>query len=95
MIIEESNSSSSIQKIKRAQDTMIDYDVMLYFIFSIEWYKQRQHDDHRINEFHFHNTELNLFIFQVWWNLYNIEKQNICTRKKMKELRSIFLSWQS
>jgi hypothetical protein len=41
MIIEESNSSSSIQKIERAQDTMIDHDVMLYFIFLIERYKQR------------------------------------------------------
>ncbi len=43
MIIEESNSFSSIQKIERAQDTMINHDVMLYFIFLIERYKQRQY----------------------------------------------------
>jgi hypothetical protein len=50
MIIEESNSSSSIQKIERAQNTMIDHDVMLYFIFLIERYKQRQYAVNRFDQ---------------------------------------------
>jgi hypothetical protein len=61
MIIEESNSFSSIQKIERAQDTMIDHDVMLYFIFLIERYKQRQY---AIDKF----DQAILFVDDIWIN---------------------------
>jgi hypothetical protein len=61
MIIEESNSFSSIQKIERAQDTIIDHDVMLYFIFLIERYRQRQYAVDKFDQAVF-------FVDDIWIN---------------------------
>jgi hypothetical protein len=77
MIIEKSNSSSSIQKIERAQDTMINHDVMLYFIFLIERYKQRQY---AIDKF----DQAILFVDDIWIN--RNKKIEWCRKNRINHL---------